>query len=55
MLFLLIHAECYADLMPAVLQCVMKDKATGKLLALAEHGKAALASQDGKKPGTSQL
>ncbi|EME42966.1 hypothetical protein DOTSEDRAFT_45021 [Dothistroma septosporum NZE10] len=38
-----------------VLQCVMKDKATGKLLALAEHGKAALASQAGQKPRISQL
>ena len=44
-----------ADEAEAVIQCVMKDRDTGKLLALGEHGKAALGSQDGKKPQISQL
>ena len=34
-----------ADVVTGVIQCTIKDKATGKILALAEHGKAALSEQ----------
>lgn len=51
--------RCVADSAVAVIQCVIREKESGEMLALAEHGKSALADQTfpavGKGSGGSKL
>lgn len=42
---MLVWNVCLADSAKAVIQCVIREKETGEMLALAEHGKSALADQ----------
>ena len=39
----------------AVTQCEVKDKTSGKLLAVGEHGKSALSDQDPREKSSSRL